>query len=116
MNTETDRILLEGLQRLHARVTGGTYCDWFDTDEGLCTNISQFVDQKKFDNEKKFDICRRLHSTLHEWPDKSHENGYPVGGYDQFMEEQRANRLWSNPWRIRLLEWLIDYFAQETQA
>ena len=53
-----------------------------------------------------------LYDLFDEWPESTQEPLAPVGGLDEFVEEQKADAIWTNDRRIELLEWMINEFAK----
>lgn len=45
------------------------------------------------------------------WPKRFNDRAYPVGGYDEYIDEDKAGTIWQNPRRLELLDYLIEQTA-----
>lgn len=49
-----------------------------------------------------------IQNLMHQWPARDLDcEAYPVGGYSEYDAGKNSSRLWDNPRRWELLDWLI---------
>ena len=72
-------------------------------DEGICGNLQILLGEIPF--------CKAttdLRDLMEKWPETSGDRIFPVEGkIDMFLVDSYHNKLWDNPRRIALLDWLI---------
>lgn len=85
---------------------------------GICMNVANYIRAARIDYELKAatlqEIVNELDALMEKWPDKAKEKGqsfsyYPVeGNYRVYDADQALGKLWENPRRIALLDWLME--------
>lgn len=86
------------------------------TGHGICINIYTFFDQIEWAERKQVVISLDL--ACKKWP-KAQKfcdlwiSDFPVGGAEEYAEEQRLGTLWQNAKRLELLDFIIDHLNTE---
>jgi hypothetical protein len=71
---------------------------------GICKNVEIITGYRQSINFLVFD----------RWPERKRCSFmFPVEGHDSYYADKQANRLWENPRRWELLNWLIEYYEYE---
>ena len=52
-----------------------------------------------------------LSDAMLSWHKSFEDINYPVGGYDEYIDEIKAGTIWQNPRRLELLDYLIEQTA-----
>jgi len=103
MKAKLHAALLELRSRVRRYAEKG-YSSTLRTDSGICGNLR--IMTGRWD---EYNLCEKL---CDKWPGRSSETCYPVGGYDEFCEEELNGTMWNNPRRLELLDWLIEETKQ----
>lgn len=72
--------------------------------EGICGNMRVLMGQIEFCR-----ITKDLQDLMAKWPETAGDRIYPVEGETElFVIDAHQRKLWDNPRRIALLDWLIE--------
>lgn len=75
-------------------------------DEGICGNLRALVGQIEFCR-----IAKDLQDLMAKWPETSGDRVFPVEGKtSKYLVDAYHKKLWQNPRRIALLDWLIGEY------
>ena len=83
-------------------------------DGGICYGVLALAAYEREANdwpkEAAGAVCQLLSLMMRNWPDRAEgETGHPVNGSCVAYErEDREGKIWENPLRFQLLDWLID--------
>lgn len=83
---------------------------WFNVRNGICGNVYDYLASSRLIDSPlrsaiALGVSIEMEQLCDQWP-KSKGYPYPVGGPDEFWQERP--RLWRNPLRRELLDWMIE--------
>ena len=89
----------------------------FDATLGICANV--YWQPEIYDNADNVYLMLTLRDRMQEWPSvrrgKNAQLAYPVGGYDEYVEERITGAVWTNKRRLELLDWLIKDYTEQVE-
>ena len=81
---------------------------------GICYGVTVLVSREKHTHDWPKEtvgvISQLLSLMMRDWPDRVEGDAYyPINGHCvSFSREDREGKIWENPLRFQLLDWLID--------
>lgn len=88
------------LKKVKRHAEEGDDSGMFNKGTGICSNVHAYV------------LCHEARTLfvdiMRKWPNRYEDEAYPVGGGAEFAVNNKHRKLWENPRRMELLNWLIE--------